>query len=155
MRIKTAIALIRADTPSIFFATGNQEFSPVLLEHSGGFQQVVSLVTKENPGHVGELDVIIRDIEISPIRALALTSRRERTVAGRKIEGRLGTIVGAVEIGLDLRHKPDVPIYVWDEFRQGSDQAPTKLPGSLSGFFRNERREERVERREQRGESRE
>ena len=115
----------------------NQEYSPILLEHSGGFQRVVSLLTKENPDHVGELVIVIGDVEISPIRALPLTSRHEQTVADRKVEGLLGTIVAAVEIGLDLQNKPDVSIYVWDELKQGPDQVLAKLFDSLSDFFRN------------------
>ena len=100
----------------------NQEYSPIVLEHSGGFQRIVSLLTKENPGNVGELVIVIGDAEVSSIRALPLTSHQERTVADRKVEGLLGTIVAAVEIGLDLQNKPDVSIYVWDELKQGPDQ---------------------------------
>ena len=51
-RIKTAIPLIGADGPSIFFPIGKIEYPPlqcpIVLEHSGGFQRVVSLPTKEN-----------------------------------------------------------------------------------------------------------
>ena len=57
----------------------NQEYSSFLLEHSGGFERIISLLTKEDPDHVGELVIVIGDIELASIRALPTTFRNERS----------------------------------------------------------------------------
>ena len=114
----------------------NQEYFPVLLEHSGGFQRTISLLTKENPDHAGELVIVIGDVELTPIRALPTTFRNERILVGRRMQGLIGTIVAEVEIGLALKHSPDVSIYVWDELEKGLDQLSATLSDSLIDFYR-------------------
>ena len=118
----------------------NQEYFPVLLEHTGGFQRIISMLTKENPDHVGELVIVIGDVELALIRALPTTSRNERILVGRRMQGLIGAIVAAVDIGLALNHSPDVSIYVWDELGKGSDELSATMSDSLIDFYRRAKR---------------
>ena len=63
--------------------------------HQGGFQRAVSLLTKNDPRHVGELVFVIGDAEMEPIRALSVTSRAERGLVERRTQGLIGSIVAA------------------------------------------------------------
>ena len=114
----------------------NQEYTSFLLEHSGGFERIISLLTKVDPQHMGELAIVIRDVELASIRALPTSSRNERGLVERKMECLIGTIVAAVEIGQGLKRNPDVSIYIWDEFGKGSTHLSEKLSDSLTSFFR-------------------
>ena len=88
---------------------------PVLLEHIDGFQRVASLLTKNDPHHVGELAYVIGDAEMEPTRALPVTSRAERDLVERRTQGLIGSIVAAVHTGLALKCDPNVSVYLWDE----------------------------------------
>ena len=61
----------------------NKEYVPVILEHSEGIHRIVSLLTKHDPRHVGELAYVIGDAELGPIRALPVASRTERSLVER------------------------------------------------------------------------
>jgi hypothetical protein len=110
----------------------NQEYLPVLLEHTDGFQRVASLLTKNDPHHVGELAYVIGDAEMEPIRSLPVTSRAERDLVERRTQGLVGSIVAAVHTGLALKCDPNVSIYLWDELGKGPGKLSEKLRDTLT-----------------------
>ena len=114
----------------------NQEYFPVLLEHTGGFQRATSLLTKNDPNHVGELVFVIGDAEMEPIRALPVTSRTERNLVERRTQGLIGSIVAAVDTGLALKRKPNVSVYIWDELGKGPGKLSEILVDALVDVFR-------------------
>jgi hypothetical protein len=84
----------------------NEEYFPIMLEHSDGFERVATLLTKHDPHHVGELVYVTGDAEMEPIRALPVMSRAGRILVERREQGLIGSIVAAVHIALDLKDDP-------------------------------------------------
>jgi hypothetical protein len=118
----------------------NEEYLPVIFEHSDGFERIVSLLTKNDPYHAGEVVYVIGDSEMEPIRALPVKSRADRALVERREQGLVGSIVAAVFTTLDLRGDPDVSLYFYDELGKGPDKLAEKLSHTLTDVFkRNER----------------
>ena len=59
----------------------NEEYLPVIFEHSDGFERIVSLLTKHDPHHAGEVVYVIGDPEMEPVRVLPVMSRADRIKA--------------------------------------------------------------------------
>ena len=114
----------------------NREYLPVLLEHADGFERVASLLTKNDPRHVGELAYVIGDAEMEPIRALPVTPRAERDLVERRTQGLIGSLVAAVHTGLAFKCDPNVSVYLWGELGKGPGKLSEKLRDTLTDVFR-------------------